>query len=800
VGDEKECHQLHDSREIGSVLCGEEKQLTGRLDGEADVCVMPEPVIPEHAQCKACGYFLRGLSEHRCPECGRAFDPTDEKTMHLGRRAGVIGTWLLGPTGWRPVIAMLIAAALMAVATRWPRGNPGYLLVDVLYYFRDLHIEPRLLSYTDWAYVGGLLLIFVTIIYYIARAIARLIAKRTFQHLPERPTDARRRAALVVIAGVVAGGAVMLGWPYRLARLWVRQILTGSGPFWSFAQPPMLLDKSQQLLVLRTGLLELPTPRERLGAMKLLIEGHPQDALPMLERAALLENDGSLCAAQLRMIGLFQDVSSVDTVLALRNSFDPRVRAAAIDAIGLIHSPAFSFEGISGTDTDPTVAIDRFFFRLGNSADEPRNRAIPQQLPARVRSLVEQTLLHGATSEEREAAARALLRWQSGYKLRCAEWGVFVDDGTGQLTLLQSVIDEIPPFVHRTGDTLAELAQRVDQPNPIMWTTKPILHFTVDRPMVVDVRVLITDGRPLFAFPKPDDFAISALKFDYGNPFASQRQRQAIGRAPLKPFDQPEMPKLTDAREGYPWLLPHHLRCGSAFSSSHAQDAVLSVGLHWQSLIVSPTRLEWMDLPPVPADPKYQWWDRLRQVPCAYVSSRGESDRFLYYDGPTRAKPPVVVQSNGTSLRFSYNDNSASDPGLDRPFEQNRTTIGLGPRHGMFIRVSAGGAAAGSVIELPDRMPAGEPFSRVADSSAMAGESLAAALLKLLTDAGLSDAEASGLIDCWRPQFFHTPGERFLLVMTPADYDYLCPIRIDPPPTELVRVGLVLTEFGSAPK
>jgi hypothetical protein len=29
-----------------------------------------------------------------------------------------------------------------------------------------------------------------------------------------------------------------------------------------------------------------------------------------------------------------------------------------------------------------------------------------------------------------------------------------------------------------------------------------------------------------------------------------------------------------------------------------------------------------------------------------------------------------------------------------------------------------------------------------------------------------------------------------------AGYDALCPIRIDPPPTELVRVGLVLTEFS----
>ncbi len=64
--------------------------------------------------------------------------------------------------------------------------------------------------------------------------------------------------------------------------------------------------------------------------------------------------------------------------------------------------------------------------------------------------------------------------------------------------------------------------------------------------------------------------------------------------------------------------------------------------------------------------------------------------------------------------------------------------------------------------------------------------------------AGLTDAEAAGLVDCWRPQLFHTAGRRFLLLMTAADHDALCPIRIDPPPTEQVRVGVVLTEFADA--
>lgn len=35
-------------------------------------------------RCLDCNYDLRGLTEHRCPECGRAFDPCDPWTTHLG--------------------------------------------------------------------------------------------------------------------------------------------------------------------------------------------------------------------------------------------------------------------------------------------------------------------------------------------------------------------------------------------------------------------------------------------------------------------------------------------------------------------------------------------------------------------------------------------------------------------------------------------------------------------------------------------------------------------------------------------
>jgi hypothetical protein len=39
--------------------------------------------LRDRAFCLGCGYALRGLVETRCPECGRAFDPRDLRTMRV---------------------------------------------------------------------------------------------------------------------------------------------------------------------------------------------------------------------------------------------------------------------------------------------------------------------------------------------------------------------------------------------------------------------------------------------------------------------------------------------------------------------------------------------------------------------------------------------------------------------------------------------------------------------------------------------------------------------------------------------
>ena len=53
------------------------------------------------------------------------------------------------------------------------------------------------------------------------------------------------------------------------------------------------------------------------------------------------------------------------------------------------------------------------------------------------------------------------------------------------------------------------------------------------------------------------------------------------------------------------------------------------------------------------------------------------------------------------------------------------------------------------------------------------------------------------VVSCWREAFFRTPGRRFLCLMSPLDYDDLCPLTIRPTPAERVRVGILWTEFSA---
>ena len=60
--------------------------------------------LDEHRRCLGCGYILDGLTENRCPECGREFAPDDPATYAARQRSG------------RPyLVCSLIAAIAMGV-------------------------------------------------------------------------------------------------------------------------------------------------------------------------------------------------------------------------------------------------------------------------------------------------------------------------------------------------------------------------------------------------------------------------------------------------------------------------------------------------------------------------------------------------------------------------------------------------------------------------------------------------------------------------------------------------------------
>ena len=614
----------------------------------------------------------------------------------------------------------------------------------------------------------------------------------------------------------------------KIAREWVQACLNQKHPAgaWWYPQTPACpahLEPPERLIVLRMAVMDLESPHERIAGLKLLLETEPAAALPMLREAVDAERDGEVSAWELRLIGLCRDKESAQRVVVCLADPDARVRAAAADALGLIHCPGYGvpqglgWNGIFALGSNPPInlrpLINTVYFK-GNSPNVyPSDRHLPGDaidLPESMRTTLETMMLQGATSDERVAAARALLGWPPvHYRFRVAEWGVWINCD-GQLKLVQSVIDEIPQFIHRTGNTAESLADRLIEP---MVITKPILHLTADRPLAADVQVLIANGRPWFAFPRPDDFSLSFADLWQIGPDFDKDQLPKGG-------PKSKLPELTPIAEGYPWIAPPHrsyfprAQWGGILDPA---DAIRSLGLRWQSLIVSPQQQPWMVPPPVGNPGRYGWWERLRKVPSSWLSSQGESERFLYYDGPTRLRSPVRVSTSRDILDLMCSQVSTrrtilsfrSPPDPARDLKDRQETDGNqgpdgpeflvqdseGPRgrgHGIYVEV-AGGHAVAKIV--PVRY--GKSEVDLAEITPITGADVTKQFFGLLTDYGLTADEAAGLMDVWKRQFFETDGKRLLVILPAWDYDVLCPLSIRPAPTELVRLAILLTELPS---
>jgi hypothetical protein len=258
-------------------------------------------------------------------------------------------------------------------------------------------------------------------------------------------------------------------------------------------------------------------------------------------------------------------------------------------------------------------------------------------------------------------------------------------------------------------------------------------------------------------------------------------------------MDKPSLEKLSNLSQGYPWLSPNHIAEGSIDGWMSDQNVLTSLGLRWQSVIVSPTLLPWMNPPNVGTDPKFAWWKRLRQVPSSWISNRNESERFLYYDGPTLAAPPVSFTLAGQELGMALKQEDAQDA-MDTGFPSRQYS--RPPQSVLWIN-HKDGKLNGESIPPPAGFDGNHPqgIHKLAEES-LHGDQVIVEFRRMLTDTGLTVDEAEGLIVSWTPPFFQTPGKRVLCIMSRADYDFLCPIQIRPTPTEIVRVGIILTEFA----
>jgi hypothetical protein len=725
--------------------------------------------------------------------------------MNLGRPIGPRARWLLRPTGWPTVVVALLALIAMLAVTRPPLGAPSIVAARYWLQPRLWKTGESLVTWRDWTYTIGLVLGIAGTAVWLIRTILRDAVIVLWRQ--DRKQDRHRRGRFIVAVGAVVTfwATVLFGWPLQVGQHWLTLQIAEKPDRWGNIRKipcPSRLSEGKELLALQAAATDLPTARQRVEAVKLLVEKHGMRSLPALIETVGREKDNGVRADELRLIGLIRDPQNVSLFESYLGHSDSQTRSAAMDGLGMIYGMTYplafneeSWPTYGGLASAPPID-------LANLLLDPAYLQIPKfrRPPLETQDLYRRTVRSGQTVAEREAAARAMLPFPpNGYQLRVAEWGVWVADG-GDLKLVDAQLDEIPAFVHRTANPLPTFEDRI---NDVGMVFKPVIHIAASDLMAVDLQVMMRAGRPWFCYPMPDDFTARTDEESWGDghPFRNDKNEA------LSILENERLGSMSDLREGYPWIEPHHRFVGPVAGPMRKTE-LTGIGLRWQSLIVSPRRLEWMTPPQIPTDPKYAWWERLRQVPASWISSRGESERFLYYDGPTLAKTPVDAELAGYKLHLTPRPLPAEGW---LPTVQGRSPrTGLGqrtepamypladpatptpPRRGLFIHVS-GGVVTGQQADAPYS----DTVVTISRSAPLKGPEVKARFEEMLQDAGLTAAEAAGMTACWSAQFFGKDGRRFLLFLSAADYDALFPMAVRPPPTERARVGVVLTEFKS---
>ncbi len=186
--------------------------------------------------------------------------------------------------------------------------------------------------------------------------------------------------------------------------------------------------------------------------------------------------------------------------------------------------------------------------------------------------------------------------------------------------------------------------------------------------------------------------------------------------------------------------------------------------------LASPRVLTWNgSLSTTPRDllPAGGFWPALRNVGAStFTTAAGASERFIYYDGPVEIAFPLGL-ANGMVTTVTPSGHFSEDVWLVR-------------RNGGDHMRWAGTHGEHAYLQMWH-------VARTLDPTALRADLKATVMAK-----GLTDAEVESLLTVWAHDLFEYDGLQIVYVLTPSLYEEALPLRIEPRPSDLIRVALVI--------
>jgi hypothetical protein len=320
--------------------------------------------------------------------------------------------------------------------------------------------------------------------------------------------------------------------------------------------------------------------------------------------------------------------------------------------------------------------------------------------------------------------------------LEVHEWGVFTihDDLDMANADMRSEWEAVPKFFY--GQMAGRELPR-DYSNVIV--KKPVIFFHSPDALSLDLRVDFPGGMPAIWWPLTHAPAIQGD----GCPDDAKRAepfRFLEWRVQLK---APAQGDLADAKL-------------QAVDSGHWMEALRAVKA--EDVLI------WFE----------SGFDRKRGRPHGGEHVTGyEREKFIYYDGLVPAGRPANLTVDKDVISIG---NSAGHALVDVTVVDRRS-----PEHPRVARLAKLAAKA-----EPQALKFEEVSAKIWPASAQE------ALIAVLKEAGLFEDEAKALAVVWKRDFFQSDGLTLFYRLPQEEYEKLLPMKMNPRPEKLVRVGLVL--------